>query len=363
VYGPGYADFDVAGEVARHPGLLSVYTEVVDGRELSGAEIVLLAAEQYSVGPRVLLALLELRGEWLSNPAPGPTQQVFPLGYDRASYWDGLYMQLCQAADALNTGFYGWWLDEAWLVQTRDGAFIEYSATLNAATAAVQKVVADTSSSFDAFAADLDRFAEIYERLFGDPDANAVEPLISPYEQAPVMQLPWASGETWYFTGGPHSGWGTLGALSAVDFVSDERNIGCAMSQRWVTAAADGRIVVSDGGMVLQELDDDGYMGTGWVILYMHMASDGRVAAGAHVKAGDPIGHPSCEGGVSDASHLHLARRLNGVWIAADDPNWPMCLSDWTVQAGSDQYEGTLVRRGESLTACECWETINGVSH
>lgn len=363
VYGPGYSGFDMTAEVSRHPGLLGQYTEVVNGREMSGAEIVLLAAQQYSVGPRVLLTLLELRGGWLSNPAPGPTQQVYPLGYDRATYWDGLYMQLCQAANALNTGFYGWLLDELWLIQTRDGAFIQYSPDLNAGSAAVQKVLADTSSNYETFVADLGRFTEIYEQLYGDPSELAIEPLISPYTETPALVLPWAKGETWYYTGGPHSGWGTQGALSAVDFVSDERNIGCAMSQRWVTAVADGLIIESDGGMVLQDLDGDGFIGTGWVILYMHVAGDGRVEAGAEVATGDPIGHPSCEGGVSDASHLHLARRVNGVWIAADDVNWPMSLSGWVPAAGSDQYEGTMVRNGTVLTACECWESVNGVSH
>ena len=363
VYGPGYADFDVSAEVQGHPGLLAQYAEVVNGREMSGAEIIQLASQQYSVGPRVLLALLELRGGWLSNPAPGPAQQTYPLGYNRATYWNGLYMQLCQAANALNTGFYGWYLDDLWLIQTQDTSFIQYAPGLNAGTAAVQKVLADTAPDYESFLSDVERFASVYRELFGDPGDYAVEPLLSAREQAPELTLPWASGETWYYTGGPHVGWGTLGALSAVDFVSDERNIGCAISQRWVTAAADGLIIASAGGMVLQDLDGDGIAGTGWVVLYMHIAGDGRVAVGEEVKVGDPIGHPSCEGGVSDASHLHLARRVNGVWIAADDPNWPMSLSGWVPIAGTEQYEGTLEKAGETLTACECWEPINGVTH
>lgn len=363
VYGPAYADFDVATEVAGRGGFLTSYSETVSGREMTGPEIVELVAVQYSVGPRVLLALLELRGSWLSNPAPTAEQQAYPMGYQVGLYWEGLYLQLCQAANALNAGFYGWWGDTSWLVQTTDGTFIQYSPDLNAGTAAVQKTTADTSRSYEGWIADLNRFSEIYEDLFGDPVQYAVEPLIPPYVGSPELTLPWAEGDTWYYTGGPHPGWGTLGAYSAVDFATDEENIGCMTSQRWVTAIAPGVIAMSEDGMVLQDLDSDGFVGTGWLVMYMHIAEQGRVVFQAEVATGDPIGHPSCEGGVSNASHLHLARRLNGVWIAADDAQWPMALDGWTPVSGADAYDGTLEKDGTTLTACECWDPINAVTH
>ena len=115
--------------------------------------------------------------------------------------------------------------------------------------------------------------------------------------------------------------------------------------------------------MVIQDTDWDGYVGTGWVVLYMHMATQDRVEVGTYLEVGDRIGHPSCEGGVSFASHLHLARRYNGLWIAADDTRWPMNLSGWTAQQGSQQYEGTLHKDLEVKTACECWEELNGITH
>ncbi len=363
VYGPGYADFDVAAELAGYTGYIKEYSEVVNGREMSGAEIVDLAARQYSVGPRVLLVLLEMRGGWLTNSVPSQTEQLYPLGYQAGIYWDGLYLQLCQAANSLNGGFYGWRLDDLWLVQTLDGTFIEYSADLNAGTAGVQKMLADTSLSHDTWLSDIDNFTVLYRELFDDPFVFAVEPLIPSYVDTPELVLPWAEGETWYYTGGPHAGWGTLGAYAAIDFVTQERSIGCAVSAQWVTAVAGGPIVMSDYGMVLQDLDGDGFLGSGWVVLYMHIAGQGRVEAGDVVQVGGPIGNPSCEGGVSDASHLHLARRLNGVWIAADDVNWPMSLSGWTPISGSEAYEGTMVRDGVERTACLCWEELNAIAH
>jgi len=363
VYGPGYADFDVAADLAGYTGYINLYSEVVNGQEMSGAEIVDLVARQYSVGPRVLVVLLEMRGGWLTNSVPSQTEQLYPLGYERGITWDGLYLQLCQAANSLNAGFYGWRLDDLWLVQTLDQTFIEYSADLNAGTAGVQKMLADTSLNHDTWLSDIDNFAVLYRELFDDPFVFAVEPLIPLYVDALELVLPWAEGETWYYTGGPHPGWGTLGAYAAVDFVTQERGIGCAVSQERVTAVAGGQIVMSDGGMVLQDLDGDSYLGTGWVVLYMHIAGQGRVQSGDVVQVGDPIGNPSCEGGVSDASHLHLARRLNGVWIGADDVNWPMSLSGWVPVSGPAAYEGTLVRGDVERAACLCWEELNAVAH
>ena len=82
----------------------------------------------------------------------------------------------------------------------------------------------------------------------------------------------------------------------------------------------------------------------------MHVAAADRVAAGTVVKAGDRIGHPSCEGGVSNGTHLHLARRYNGVWIAADG-SLPFVMDGWSSAGDGSQYNGTLTRGGVTVTA------------
>ena len=363
VYGPEYKDFNIAQATAALPGLFTTYREDVMGVEMTGAEIVRLVAEQYSVGPRVLLALLELRGGWLTNPEPEAEQYAYPLGYTTLLHMNGLYRQLSLAADALNIGLYGWWMDTLWLVQTRDGTYIQFSTQLNGGTAGVQRALAPTAANYESWRADLTRFATVYRDLFGDPFAGAVDPLIPAGLEAPELILPWPQDAIWHYTGGPHPGYGTQGPFAALDFTTNERNIGCKPSEQWATAAADGLVVHSRDGMVLQDLDGDGFVGTGWVIFYLHLASDGRVPNGTMLKAGDKIGHPSCEGGVSNATHLHIARRYNGVWIAADDPRWPMTLSGWTPASTGDAYYGTLSRGDQTRTACECWEQINAISH
>ena len=111
----------------------------------------------------------------------------------------------------------------------------------------------------------------------------------------------------------------------------------------------------------MEDLDNDGYEQTGWDVLYMHMAGDGRVAAGTYVYAGDHIGHPSCEGGIANAAHLHLARKYNGEWIPADGPV-PFVLSGWTSSGNGTEYDGYLKRGSVTLEAAEGISDLNQIT-
>jgi len=113
---------------------------------------------------------------------------------------------------------------------------------------------------------------------------------------------------------------------------------------------------------VIQDLDNDGYEQTGWNILYMHIASQDRVQPGDYLFAGQPIGHPSCEGGVSNATHLHLARKYNGEWIPADGNN-PFILDGWVSSGDGVEYFGYLTQGTTVLSAEEgVFEGINQIS-
>jgi murein DD-endopeptidase MepM/ murein hydrolase activator NlpD len=120
--------------------------------------------------------------------------------------------------------------------------------------------------------------------------------------------------------------------------------------------------VRSAEGAVVQDFDGDGQEQTGWTLLYMHIAASGRINNGQVVKAGDFLGHPSCEGGFSNATHLHFARRYNGVWIAADDPDAPFELDGWVVKSAGREYDGWLVKGDEWLEAWDAPGEINSIS-
>ena len=363
VYGPAYIHFDLEDFVAGQGGYLATYSEEVEGRSLTGSEIVQLISQRYSVGPRVLLALLELRSGWVTRPKPATGTLVYPLGHLQGHY-GGLHRQLEWAADRLNEGYYGWRRGDRSTVYLTDGTRAAIAPALNPGTAGVQNCLAGLSATWDEWVelTGPRGFLSTYERLFGSPFLYAVEPLVPPDLVQPKLQLPWESGDTWYLTSGPHGAYADGSALAALDFAPSEEHLGCMPSADWAAAAASGLVVRSESGGVLLDLDGDGFEQSGWVLFYLHIDAEGRVEPGTYLDRGQRIGHPSCEGGFSEATHLHFARRYNGEWIPAGHGPLPMVLSGWTAQDGAVSYEGTMTRAGEVRTAAERWDDdFNGL--
>ena len=360
VYSPSTIDFDIAAFIDRTNGYLKTYTEQVDGETLTGAQVIQRAAEQFSVNPRLLLALLEYRGGWLTNKTPNADQQAYPLGYRNAGY-QGLYLQLGRTANRLNDGYYGWKGRGARTVRFQDDSRARIASGLNAGTVGLQTLLA-ADRTYDQWLKEVgpNGFMQTYRKWFGEPFQHAATILPKNLQQ-PQFTLPWTAGETWYFTGGPHGGWASGSGWAAIDFVPDAVDIGCQPSDRWVTAIADGTVIRSQDGEVVVDLDNDGHEQTGWTILYMHIAADGRAAQGTHVKTGDRIGHPSCEGGAANATHVHLARRYNGEWIPAGG-TIPFVLDGWQVNGEATEYDGRLVKGDQVKVACECREDKNSVT-
>jgi murein DD-endopeptidase MepM/ murein hydrolase activator NlpD len=186
-----------------------------------------------------------------------------------------------------------------------------------------------------------DGFVLTYQKLFGDP--WTLEPHIPGSLVQPTMSLPYENGKIWAFTGGPHTGWGSLAPWSALDFAPPSQITGCFTSSTPTAAVADG-VVVRDGeGILVLDLDGDGDEHTGWVVFYLHIAARDRVPVGTAVKAGEPLGYPSCEGGRSTGTHIHIARKYNGEWMVADGVI-PFVLSGWSPERGNLPYEGWLVK-------------------
>lgn len=353
VFSPAYIEFDTKAFVAQQGGYLASFSALVDGAWISGAEIVTRVARQYSVGPRVLLALLEHYGGWVTQTQPETYQ---PLGVANPWYEASFFLQLGWAATRVNQGYYDYKRTGQTPVRFHDGGRALVPAGLNAGTAAIQNILA-INSDWETWDAERKAFMETFRRLFGDPFARTIDPLVPSNLKQPSLRLPWEAGTIFYYTGGPHAAFGSYSAWAAVDFTPPDIIGSCYYSQKNITAAADGRLFLGQKGELYLDLDADGNLQTGWVLLYLHVVARDDLTQGQIVSAGAPLGYASCEGGISNSSHLHFARRYNGEWMAADGPV-PMVLSGWKFQAGVGQYDGTAVRDGVTKTACECSDEI-----
>ena len=341
VYGPLAAQTDVQALIRSKGGYLAKYTQDVNGQTLDGAQVVVQAALESSINPRLLLALLEYRSGWLTKPNPDPALDEQPFGFSDPWY-HGLYRQLEWAAIQLNSGYYRWRSNAVTNWVLADGSVVPIDPTINAGTAGVQNFFAQLDD-YSTWVRDVSPggFFDTYRGLFGYPFDLAIEPLVPANLVQPPMALPFGPGETWYFTGGPHLAWLDGTPYGAMDFAPSGDTLCGVESDAWVTAVADGLVTRTGNGVVILDLDGDGNEGTGWVILYMHIETRDRVQPGTRLHAGDRIGHPSCEGGDATGTHVHIARKFNGEWMSALGP-LPFNLSGWISAGTGEEYVGTL---------------------
>lgn len=355
VFSPSAIDFDVDAYVREAGGYLNEYREWRVGGWYTGIEIIETVAIENSINPRLLLAMLEYESNWVTGQPANLAQTDYPMGWNDF-HLKGLYRQLSWAVQQLSIGYYGWRAGLVTELVFTNNESIRIAPELNAGTVAIQYMMAQLYNDREWTGAlyDPDSLPALYEKMFGNPWTRAlsVEPLLPTHLQQPEMELPFQENIRWSMTGGPHSAWGPDGALAALDFAPASQDHGCVESTRWVTASTPGLVVRSEQGAVIVDLDGDGHEQTGWALLYMHIATKDRVEVGTWLSTDDRIGHPSCEGGVSNGTHVHFARKYNGEWVLADGP-LPFVLSGWQAHAGDIPYEGFLTKDDQVISASQ----------
>lgn len=359
INGPAQSGFDASAYVQAKPGWFKDYQFFTGLRSNKGGELVSMIAADYSISPRLLLALIEYQVGALSQAMPpADLEESYPLGYQNPSY-KGLYRQLLWAANLLNDGFYAWRQGRLSQWELRDGRLERPDPWQNAASIALQYYFSRVNA-VDAYQQAISSagFSQVYASLFSDP--LTVEAHMPGSLQQPDLRLPFKPGPPWAYTGGPHSAYGDGEPFGAIDFAPPAVVGGCQPTNEWALAVADGVVARTALAVALLDLDGDGDERTGWVVFYLHLAADGMVQSGQRVKAGDPMGHPSCEGGRATGTHVHIARKYNGEWIPADGA-LAFNLEGWIVQRGAQAYEGYLVRNGKTIRASSKSDSLSHI--
>lgn len=312
-----------------------------------------------SINPRLLLAILEYQGAALTQPVIPVRKNI--LGFTRP-HWESPYLQLVTAANTLNNGYYGWRTGDLLEFEARDDTLMRPDPWQNAGSVAVQYYYSRifTGEKY-AQATGNEGLFRTYKNLFGDPWKDSYTLIPGSLEQ-PEFTLPFPTDQVWSYTGGPHTGWGTGEPLAALDFAPPSDKSGCFIAEEnnFATAIADGLVVRSTLDGIALDLDKDGDERTGWVIFYLHLAINQRIPLGTEVTTGQFMGYPSCAGGHSTGSHVHLARKYNGEWIVADSV-LPFKMSGCVAHNGTREYLGTLTKGGATVTACDCGDAHTAI--
>jgi len=154
----------------------TIHSEQVGEEIMSGSEIVERVSQEFSVNPRLLLALLEYRSGWVTSRQIAAEKIDTPLGYDHP-YYKGLYMQLSWAANMLNRGYYLYKINALSHTPLSNSGLAPLSNVINPGTAAVQYMLGLNSSPNEWQKAVSEQGVyQTYTQFFGIPFDLAIEP-------------------------------------------------------------------------------------------------------------------------------------------------------------------------------------------
>lgn len=319
LYGRDAEAFDLAGYLAVHAPLLRDKQELI--AHWSG---------YYSINPKVVLALMEIKSGLMS----APSQEKLQAPFAQLSTATGFAGQLRDVLQQLSQRFYGF---EAY--QRRHAKDI---GDLNGASAALLGLLQDANSEPVVLkkAPSLQAFIQHFAQLFSTPPeqlrnvessreialvANALPP-------TNMLQLPWYQGYSWK-SNGAHSHTGSGSPYSSIDVSYDWPGWGASTYS--VAAAHGGRV------SVLSRCQVRVTNANGWATNYYHMDNI-RVTNGESITANTKLGSYAgnrnaalCEGGSSTGPHLHFSLLYNGRYVSLQGVN----LGAMRISVGAYNYD------------------------
>ncbi len=329
---PTKYDWDIQDFLDRQPGILKNYQfQTADGLSTPKEEIEFFAF-LYSINPQIILAILEVQDQLLSNPNPTEESIISRNIIDEGGTFSD---RIRRITEALHSGYYS----------SLNEGFGELSAT-RSVLAVLTKEVKPKNWSKDDWELGYD-FQSTFGLYFDDP-LKTFEDEIA-VSETPTFQLPWAAGEYWAYWQGPHAG-DFSGCVpddclftqdvvnAALDFVpqnsvkaTDKYACGSndgVVDTAWIVSIASGEVIYANKSLVVVRHAD------GWFSQYYHVAAQERVTKNTQLNgipsSGRRIGHPSnsCElGGYSDKSHVHFLAGRDGQYVPATQ----LILSGWSV--------------------------------
>ena len=352
VNGPADKGFSARSYTDRQPGWFKYYNVWADSRNQRGGELIDYISNVYSISPRLLLAILQYMTGALTDPNYRDdfnTASVLRMPGESSKSLSG---QLNQLAEFFNDHYYSYKSGDFTEYELQDGSLIRIDPWLNACSAVLQAYFAKVLTPEEYYEAiGPDGFVRLYKEMFGDfPEVEDFPAHLPGSLEQIELRLPFKDGEAWTYTGGPHTAWGSTHPYSAVDFAPPANAHGCFVSYAEVIAPHAGNIVRTGTGMAMLDMDEDGDERTGWVMLFLHLKTESIPPVGTHMEMGDVMGHPSCDGGTSSGTHVHIARKYNGEWMPAGGVI-PLNLDNWIAEDGAEKYEGKMRRYSSYVIA------------
>ena len=332
LYGRDAEAFDLAGYLAVHAPQLRDKQELI--AHWSG---------YYSINPKVVLALMELKSGLMSAPSQEKLRTPF-AGLSKASDFAG---QLRDVLQQLSQRFYGFEAYQRRQARTGDRRSGQDAKALNAASIALLGLLYDASSEPVVLIKkpSLQGFTQQFAQLFNTP-SEQMSPVESSGEvvlaasalpPTNMLQLPWYQGYSWQ-SNGAHSHTGSGSPYSSIDVSYDWPGWGAATYS--VAAAHDGRVTVMSRCQVRVT------HANGWATNYYHMDNI-RVSNGEIITVNTKLGNYAsnrntalCEGGSSTGPHLHFSLLYNGRYVSLQGVN----LGAFRISVGSYNYDNQCNR-------------------
>ncbi len=345
VWGPNVGDFDILDDLTKRGSDLAVYAADIE-----------LWAKYTSVNPKVLLTILELQDEFVSNLSSELTPSEIRATIEKTSmdlavaYYEHLHTWGARRSP---------WNLEALAADPalafQDGTVVQITSHQFSGSFALAAALAETTD-FDTWLEKLfdphsQGFHGVFGAMFPESDPLDASNDITPSSPPPddLFQFPFPLGAMWYFNG-PHSWSGSnTPPFSSMDFYAGGAT--CGSPPNLYTVAAAGGIAYRPWGydcwLEIQHTEE-------WTTSYYHMQNM-IDPGGTYLSQNGSIGTIACEtcaGGWASGPHVHWTLKYNGAYVSLEGTK----VSGWTIHVGPEAYyTGYIERDGVVL---EPWHAV-----